>query len=143
MPQHSELVKNNRFQVFIGTHRLAFSKISGLGGGMAKEVYAEGGGIANTHVMRTPKKQLRTVRLERGLQVSKSTIKNFKPGAFAPWVQIIVLRDDGKPQYEYCLKEVWITKWEASELNALDGKVIIDTFEMEYTNIEKEVFKED
>lgn len=141
MPQHSELVKNNRFQVFIGTHRLAFSKISGLGGGMSKEVYAEGGGIANTHVMRTPKTQLRAVTLERGLQVNKQTIKNLKPGAFAPWVQIIVMGDNGKPQYEYFLEEVWITKWEVSGLNALEGNVLIDTFEMEYTNIKKESLK--
>jgi len=108
---------------------------------MSKEVYAEGGGIANTHVMRTPKTQLRAVTLERGLQVNKQTIKNLKPGAFAPWVQIIVMGDNGKPQYEYFLEEVWITKWEVSGLNALEGNVLIDTFEIEYTNIKKESLK--
>lgn len=138
MPQHTELVKSNRFQVFIENHRFAFSKVSGLGGGISKEVYAEGGGVSNPHVMRMPKTQLKAVTLERGLQIGKQKLKNLKPGVFVPWVQIIVIGDNGKPQYEYFLEEVWVTKWEVSGLDALNGKVLIDTFELEYVNIKKE-----
>ena len=50
MPQHLELKKNNRFLVFIGSHKLAFSKVSGLGSSMEKEVYVEGGGLTYPHV---------------------------------------------------------------------------------------------
>ncbi len=141
MPQHSELLKNNKFQVFIGLHRLSFAKISGLGSGMEKEVYAEGGGISDPHVMRVPKSQLRAITLERGIQMSNKTISNLKPGTFVPWVQIIVMGDDKKPYYEYFLEKVWVTKWEISSLDALDGKVLVDTFEMEYVTIKKEILR--
>ena len=101
MPQHSEQTKNSTFQVFIGTHRVSFAKISGLGGGMPKEIYAEGGGVAAPHVMRTPKNSLRTVTLERGIQKNNAMIAKMKPGTFIPWIQILVL--DNEKKTDQCL----------------------------------------
>ena len=140
MPQHSELTKNSTFQVFIGTHRVSFAKISGLGGGMPKEIYAEGGGVAAPHVMRTPKNSLRTVTLERGIQKNNAMIAKMKPGTFIPWIQILVLDNEKKLKCEYFLEEVWVTKWDVSGLDAMGDSVLIDTFEVEYVNLKKQIF---
>lgn len=141
MPQHSELIQNSKFQVYIGTHRLSFSKVSGLGGGMAKEVYAEGGGISAPHVMRMPKSSLRTVTLERGIQKNNQMISKMTPGTFIPWIQILVLDHENNLKCEYFLEEVWVTKWEVSGLDALNGGVLIDTFEVEYVGLKKQIFR--
>ena len=140
MPQHSELTKSSTFQVFIGKQRLSFSKISGLGGGMPKEIYAEGGGVAAPHVMRTPKNNLRAVTFERGIQKNNATISKMKPGTFIPWIQILVLDNEKKLKCEYFLEEVWVTKWEVSGLDAMSNNVLIDTFEVEFVNLKKQIF---
>lgn len=138
MPQHSELTKDNSFRVFIGSHKLAFAKVSGLGGEMEKEVYAEGGGISYPHVMPTPKTSLRSMTMERGLQTENHVIRNIKPGVFIPWIEIIVMGVDGMPYYEFFLEEAWVTKWDVLDLDAMDGRVLIDTFEIEYVRSKRE-----
>lgn len=137
MPKHSELMKNNRFYVYLGNTRLSFSEISGLGSGMDKEVYAEGGSLYYPHVMQVPGNQLRTLTLRRGIQADSPVIRKLRPGVYIPRIQVIVLNDDNKPYYEYFLEDAWVTKWEVDSLNALDDKVMVDTFEVEYMRSER------
>ena len=137
MPKHSDLMKNNRFYVYIGNNRLSFSTVSGLGAGMDKEVYAEGGSLYYPHVMQTPSSQLRTLTLRRGIQADCEIIRKLRPGIYVPSVQIIVLSEEMKPYCEYFLEDAWVTKWEVAEMDAMDSKVMIDTFELEYMRSER------
>ena len=141
MPTHLELTKNHRFQVYIGNNRLAFSKVSGLGSGMDKEVYVEGGSMYYPHVMQTPSSQLRTIRMERGVQKDTAIIQKLRPGVYIPCIQIIVMGENGKPYYEYYLEDAWVTRWEVVDLDAMDGKVMIDTFEVEYVRSDRSSVK--
>lgn len=135
---HTDLIKNDSFLVFIASNKLAFSKVSGLGGGVETDVYAEGGGVDSLHVMRKPKSSMRTIRFEKGLQTGKSKLSSLKPGLFVPSIQILVMSKNDKPIYEYYIRECWIKKWEISDLDAMRGDVIINTLEVDCMSIVKE-----
>ena len=141
MPRHIEFSKNHRFRVYLGKHELAFSRVSGLGGSIEKEVFVEGGGMTYPHVMQIPKSQLRSLSMERGIQADHKVIRNLRPGVFIPWIQIIVLGEDGKPYYEYYLEEAWVTKWDVLDLDAMGGKIMIDTFEIEYVRSKRSILQ--
>ena len=137
MPNHSDLMKNDRFYVYIGNTRLSFSAVSGLGASMDKEVYVEGGSLYYPHVMQTPSSVLRTLTLRRGVQADAPIIRKLRPGVYIPCVQVIALGDDAKPRYEYFLEDAWVAKWDVGDLDAMDGKIMIDTFELEYMRSER------
>ncbi|MCI9050464.1 MAG: phage tail protein [Lachnospiraceae bacterium] len=138
MAVYDDLVMNNRFLVYINMNKLSFAKVSGIGAEMAKEIYAEGGENHAPHVLTTPKEQLRTLRFERGLQLNSKISDKMKPGMFIPYIEIIVKDSKGKrPLYEYCVVGAYVTKWEVSTLDAAEGNVMIETFEVEHIGIEK------
>ena len=84
------------------------------------------------------KEQLRTLRFERGLQLNSKISDKMKPGMFIPYIEIIVKDSKGKrPLYEYCVVGAYVTKWEVSTLDAAEGNVMIETFEVEHIGIEK------
>lgn len=140
--QHSELVKNSSFWVYIGNRKISFAKVSGIGGSIEREVYAEGGSINSPHVMKNAKSQLGSIRFERGIQSGNGTLKKLNPGTFIPGIQIIVMGADGKPYYEYFVKQAWVVKWEVGELDAISGSsVLVDTLEIEFVEIEKEILR--
>lgn len=135
MTSHDDFSTNNRFLVFVGPHKLSFAKVSGLGSTMNKEIYAEGGTMNSPHVMRTPNSDMRTLVMERGIQAFNFAAFRMEPGTFVPWIQVIVLGPNKKPVYEYFITEAWVSKWEDTELDAMDGKVIVNRFEVDYSSI--------
>lgn len=137
MAAHKDLVMNNRFVVYIGMHRLSFSRISGIEDSITRETYAEGGDNNWPHIMTIPKDQVHTLRLERGLQINSRVSNTIKPGMFIPWVEIIVNDDKGKPLYEYFVLGVYVTKWDIGSLDASTGNVTIEVFEIEHTGIKR------
>ena len=48
--------------------------------------------------------------------------------------------NEKKLKCEYFLEEVWVTKWEVSGLDAMSNNVLIDTFEVEFVNLKKQIF---
>lgn len=137
MAQHAELIKNNRFIVYISFYRLSFAKVSGLEIGMEKEIYAEGGDNFSPHVMRVPLTQLYTMRFERGLQTDNRTIRHMRPGTYLPFLDIIVMDDAGHPAYEYYTISAYVTKWQTGDLDASTGGVLIESFEIEHSGVKK------
>ena len=138
MAVHDDLVMNNRFLVYIGMHRLSFAKVSGISTEMAKEIYAEGGRNHDPYVLTTPIEQMQTLRFERGLQINSKISNKIVPGMFIPYIEVIVKDQKGKkPLYEYCVVGAYVTKWEIGTLDASEGTVIIETFEVEHSSMEK------
>lgn len=141
MPEYSELNRNNRFLVYIADTKLSFSKVSGLGSDAERDVYAEGGANDWPHVMFRPGTGLRSLTLERGVQTNNRTISSMMPGTYIPYIEIIVLGVDGKPYYEYCIEDAWVVKWDISELDAMDGRILIDTFGIDYVKVTRNYLK--
>lgn len=133
---HEELIKNNRFLVFIGLKKLSFAKVSGLESEFSKEIYAEGGN-SELHIMKVPGTSLKTIRFERGVQSKDIIIEMLKPGTYISGIQIIVLKENKKMYCEYYIDKAVVTKWEVSQMDAMDGNVLIETFEIEHTGIKK------
>lgn len=134
---YSELVKNNTFVVYIGGTRISFSKITGLGGGMERDIYVQGGDIGIPHVMVKPNTNMRTLTFERGFQTNNSTLAKLEPGTFIPEITIIILNDIGEAVYSYFVTDAWVTEWEDTELDALDGRLMISKIKVEYALIKK------
>lgn len=137
MGLHENLVINNRFLVYIGLNRLSFAKVSGLDGSASKEAYAEGGDNYSAHTMITPREQLQTIRMERGLQLKNSQLDRLYPGMWIPTLEIIVGDQRGIPVYDYFVTSAYVTKWDAGGLDATTGNVMIEVFEMEHSGLSK------
>lgn len=137
MGKHDDLVMNNRFLVYIGLNRLSFAKVSGLEDFASKEIYAEGGDNFSLHAMITPKEQLQTIRMERGLQINNRFLNKLYPGMWIPSLEIIVGGQNGKPVYEYFVVSAYVTQWDISGLDASTGNIMVETFEIEHSGISK------
>lgn len=137
MGMHENLVMNNRFIVYIGPNRLSFAKVSGLDDSAARETYAEGGDNFFSHIMITPKDQLQTIRMERGLQLKNNCLDKLYPGMWIPSLEIIVGDRTGKPVYEYFVLSAYVTRWDTGGLDASTGTVMIETFEIEHSGLKK------
>ena len=137
MGQHENLVINNRFMVYIGLNRLSFAKVSGLDDSVSKETYAEGGDNYFAHTMITPKEQLQTIRMERGLQLKNNQLDKLYPGMWIPSLEIIVGDQKGRPVYDYFVMSAYVTRWDSGGLDASTGNVMIEIFEIEHSGLSK------
>ncbi len=139
--KYRSLAGNFRFRVFIDGRKLAFSRISGLGGAIDREVYTEGGGEGYSHLMQKPSTQVRSVAMERGLQLDGSDlVEKIRPGIYIPTAQILLLDKRGNITCEYNLEELLVTKWETGEMDGLSGKIMLDTFEMDYVRMSRKYY---
>ncbi len=139
--KYRTMARNFRFSVFIDQYRLAFSRISGLGVNAERELYAEGGAGQYGHLMRMPTTQVRSVTMERGMQVAGSDIiEKIMPGIFIPTVQILLLDKYGNITCEYNLEELMVTKWETGEMDGLGGRIVLNVFEMDYLRLSKRYY---
>ena len=136
MRAHEQLVLNYRFQVLIENESLSFARISGMGMEREVEILAEGGHGGGGKLQTTVSKHPRTLHMESGVcSQDNSKLKNIRPGFLLPQgIVIIVLGGDGKPGVKYATGQAVVTKWEVSDLDAEQGKILIDTFEIAYTN---------
>ena len=87
--------------------------------------------------MITPKEQLQTIRMERGLQLKNNQLDKLYPGMWIPSLEIIVGDQKGKPVYDYFVMSAYVTKWDAGSLDASTGNVMIEIFEIEHSGLSK------
>lgn len=127
--KYEDLVKDNRFLVYIGTFKFSFARISGIISSFSKEVYVEGGD-SMPYMFKANPTDLNTLKLERG--VTKGYPGIFQPGIYTQYIQIIVLGKNNKPQCEYYIPNAVVTKMEVAQFDALSENVLIETFEVEY-----------
>lgn len=135
MEAHEKLVLNYRFRVLIENKSLSFARISRMGMEREAEILAEGGHSQGGDLRAVVPKRPGTLRMESGVcSRDYSDLKNLRPGIFLPQgIVIIVLGSDGNPAVQYATGQAFVTKWEVSDLDAEQGKILIDTFEIAYT----------
>ena len=130
------------FSGISGTVDTAFKEVSGSTMEMGMEEIAEGGNNRFNHRVPTAVKFSNLV-LKRGLAPKNSELitwcKNTLEGGLAEAIEtknIIVhlLNENGDPLNSWSFMNTWPVKWEASNLNAMNNEILIETLEFSYSS---------
>lgn len=113
-----------------------FQSVSGLSVDIETEEYAEGGENRFKHKLPVRTKYPNLV-LKRGLLIDSELIKwcrkaieNFE---FEPQNLLVSLYDDSKnPLMTWSLEGCFPVKWVVDDLNAMEGKIVVETIELAY-----------
>ncbi len=137
MGTHEQLVLNYRFKVLIDNKVLSFMKVSGLGMDYETETMAEGGSALGGRIAAAARKSARTLRMEGGVYGGgQSLLKTMKPGiCLSSGIVIMVMNAKGKIDIKFGTGEAFVTKWEVSDLDAEQGRVLVNTFEITYMEL--------
>ncbi len=143
----SELILGFRFGVFFfiggvtpNLLDIRFAKVSGLSAEVDTITVAEGGENLFTH--RLPDRvRYGNLVLERGMVVGSPlnvevnvALTTFK---FSPSNVIVTLFSEAKaPLAAWMFMNAYPVKWSTADLDAADGKVLIDTMELAYTRMQ-------
>lgn len=122
------------FRVWIGEDEYGFSKVSGLSREAEAVIYQEGGLNNRVHVLPGAVKTPGALRLERGAYVGKA-FPFYLVGERLSETLRIDIRPPGSSAEKgkvYVLTGLWVKKWEAGELDALQNTLLIDRFELNY-----------
>lgn len=128
-----------RFKVTVDNVAMSFAKISNFESAMEYEVLQEGGNNLSPRLLPLPRKQVKTLRMERGVRESTESVLDLQPGMMLEnGIGISVLSPAGTSIACYTVKGVTVVKWEIGGLDALSSNVLLETFEVTYTGISRE-----
>lgn len=127
-----ELINNYRFQVIIGKDQISFSKVEGISEVLEFDKIEEGGVNDYVHIIPTNRKQEQTLRFEKGIEADEEILMKMKPGMYLEEGFIIIVNDLAQA---YSVESAIVTKWEVSSLDAMNGQVLIETFEVAHSGI--------
>lgn len=129
----------HHFQVTIGTTVISFAKLSNLESSMEYEILQEGGNNLAPRLLPLPRKQVKTLRLERGIQEDNETLNGLRPGAVVNGgIAVSILTPGGEVMARYTVEGVTVVKWEIGAMDAQSSQVLCEVFEVTYTGIKKE-----
>ena len=143
-----ELILGFRFGVFFFMGGAApnlldirFAKVSGLSAEVDTITVNEGGENLYTHVGCLERVRYGNLVLERGMVVGSplkvevnAALATFK---FSPSNVIVTLFNDAKaPLAAWMFKNAFPVKWSTADLDAGDGKVVIETMELAFTRMQ-------
>ena len=139
MESHEQLVLNYRFKVLVENQVISFQKVSGLSMDVEMEMLSEGGHNNSGYLTAAPTKNTKTLRLQSGVyKQANSLLDKLRPGIYLrQGIVIMMLGTNGTIQKKYAAERAFVTKWEISELDAQNGQVLIDTFEIAYTEMKR------
>lgn len=127
------------FKVTIGNNTISFAKLSTMERSMEYEVLQEGGNNLAPRLLPLPQKQIKTLRLERGIQESNTTLSGLYPGVVIEnGIGISVLDAASKNIAQYTVEGVTVVKWEIGGLDAQSNQILLETFEVTYTGVKRE-----
>lgn len=131
------MLMNYRFLVLVDNFPVSFSKITGLNLSVETELLTEGGRSQAAYILETPSKSPKTLRMESGVYNIKNLILNgLRPGMYLKYgIVIMVLGSSGILQRTFIIDNAMVTKWEISDLDAANGQVLVNTFELAYTEV--------
>ena len=135
--KHSDLLRDNRFLVYMGTSKYSFEKVSGLEKSYATEIYNEGG-VDEPHLLKGKQTELQTLKLEHGVRIgtSGSSMDNkMKPGKVIENIQVIALGKDMKPSKEFFITQAVLTGVEVGDFDASGESVLVESFTMQYYDL--------
>lgn len=129
----------HHFQVTIGTTVISFAKLSNLESSMEYEILQEGGNNLAPRLLPLPRKQVKTLRLERGIQEDNETLNGLRPGSVVNGgIAVSILTPGGEVMVRYTVEGVTVVKWEIGAMDAQSSQVLCEVFEVTYTGIKKE-----
>lgn len=129
----------HHFQVTIGTTVISFARLSNLESSMEYEVLQEGGNNLAPRLLPLPRKQIKTLRLERGIQEGNKILEGLCPGSVVEkGIGIAMLSPQGEVIARYTVEGVTVVKWEIGAMDAQSSQVLFEVFEVTYTGIKRE-----
>lgn len=135
--KHEDLLRDNRFLVYIDKTKYTFQKVSGIASQFPKEIYNEGG-VAEPHFLVGKQTEMNTLRLEKGVLRNSAGVefdKKMRPGIYLKNIQIIALDKNNSPCREYFIESALITKIEIAQFDAMGSGILIETLELSYYKI--------
>ncbi|MEG1458963.1 MAG: phage tail protein [Acetivibrio sp.] len=136
----NRLMNNYKFQVFIGHARLSFSKVEGLAETLEFDRIEEGGVNDYVHIRQTNRKQEQTLRFSKGVKSTDQLLKVMKPGMRIEGGLLIIIKNTNSifGMQIYTVDEPIVTRWELGALDALNGEVLVETFEISHNGIRRQ-----
>lgn len=137
---HNNKFFNYNFLVYIKRHKIGFSRVQNIQDSCQIEEIAVGGQNYSPHIAISPSNKGGRLILERGiLWEDKSFVKNWKSGYYinGPIDIIAVRKDMFRLRKTFSISGGIIEKFELSDLDALDSKVVIEKFEIVHNGILK------
>lgn len=134
-----DLLNQYSFRVFLeGAEalELGFSRISGLQVGVETTTYQEGGVNDRVHLLRGPIQRGGTLRMERGVYAGEFC-PLYVTGTWLPALkpQVYAHPSQKKPGKTYLFSNLIVKSWEVGTMDALEGRIMIDTFEVDYESM--------
>lgn len=137
MISHDQIVVNYRFKVLIDNYDVSFAKVTGIGMDAQMENIAEGGRNAGNYITSTVLNNAKTMHLETGVcKNSGNVLSRLRPGMMLnQGIVIMVMGYGGNIDVKYATDAALVTKWEVAALDAKQGEILIDTFEVAYSRL--------
>ena len=140
-PARTDPYKNFNFRVEIdGVAAAAFASVSGLAAEAEVIEYREGADKVTSSRKLPGRVRYPNVTLRRGLTASRDLWnwwKTTRDGQVERrTVAITLLNDAGEPVLRWRLREAWIARIEASDLDAQGNEVAIETIELAHEGLE-------
>ncbi len=135
-PIQNSLLLTSNFLVNLGDSSFSFSRIRNISDVLETESVREGGDNWHVHTLFKQLSSPQKLVLERGMladPAGKVPI-DLKPGTLIARGTIMV-RQRGKTVKSYGFHQGIITKWELSDLDALQGNVIYQTVEITHSGL--------
>lgn len=141
---HRNKFLNHNFLVYINTNKIGFSKVQNIQESCQIEEIAVGGQNFYPHIAVSPSNKAGRLILEKGLVWDDTTFMNkWKVGYYINEpINIVAIRRDGARLDRWTMIEKTfsisggiIEKFELSDFDALDSKIVIERFEIVHNGI--------
>lgn len=130
-------VSNYSFEVQLGlVIKISFSKISNIVSEGEFEVIADGGNIDRMFFFEKPKRKPDTITFSKGLCTGlTATVMSWLVEGLKVNDIMILVKKDGSTKKIFYIEQGVLTKIAFSDLDAMNGEIIIKTMEMQHTGI--------
>ena len=141
-----QVLSTYKFTVYIQGMKIGFSKITNIEEFVETEAFHEGGVNEYAYSLMAPVKQEKTMSFERGMLgvsnysiVSKILLSRFRVGQRLPIdIVITVSGNNGQVEKMFFVHGATVKKWRCSDLDAINGKIMVETFEITYETLEQQ-----
>ena len=130
------LLLSSNFLVNIGQHTFSFARIRNITDILETETVREGGDNWHVHSLAKQLSSAQKLTLERGLLAGSdgNTPVDLKPGTMVSSVTIMVMQR-GAVKKSYYFDQGIVTKWDISDLDALQGQAVYRKVEITHSGL--------